>query len=171
MKIRLYSFLFVLASLFFSSGCVYFREGVPQEVVVMSLPSGANVFIDGESVGTTPLALKLPRKIVHEVRLEKEGYNTAVKYFTPVPNSRSENFIKFGLSRDLGYYVDLEPGEMKEELKSELVPGSIGSDPFDRMAKHALEADRRLEAGEITPAEHKQTIEQILDFFESKSGY
>ena len=138
-----------------------------QKVVVVSLPSGADVFINGESVGATPMSVNLPRKIVHEVRLEKEGYNTAVKYFTPVPNSKSENLIKFGLSRDLGYYVDLSPNEMKEELESDLVPGSTGKDPFDRMAKRAFEADRRYEAGEITAEEHKMIIEQIIEFFEN----
>ena len=160
----------ILFSLVSTTGCVYFRDGVPQEVFVVSFPSSANVFINGTDVGTTPLSVKLPRKIVHEVRLEKEGYNSAVKYFTPVPNDKSKNFITFGLSRDLGYYVDLEPGEMNEELESELVPHSMGSDPFNRMAMHALEADRRLEEGQISPAEHKRIIEQILEFFESKIG-
>ena len=75
--------------------------------------------------------------------------------------------IKFGLSRDLGYYVDLSPNEMKEELESDLVPGSTGKDPFDRMAKRAFEADRRYEAGEITAEEHKMIIEQIIEFFEN----
>ncbi len=167
MKTRFLLFFVSILTVFSFSGCAYFREGVPQKVVVMSLPSGADVFINGESAGTTPLAVNLPRKIVHEVRLEKEGYNTAVKYFTPVPNSKSENFIKFGLSRDLGYYVDLSPSEMKEELESDLVPGSMGKDPFDRMAKRAFEADRRYEAGEITAEEHKRIIEQIIEFFEN----
>jgi hypothetical protein len=36
------------------------------------------------------------------------------------------------------------------------------------MAKQALEADRRLKAGEITPLDHKYIIEQIIEFFESK---
>ena len=58
---------------------------------------------------------------------------------------------------------------MKAELKSQLVPTSTGADPFERMAQQALEADRRLEAGKITPLEHKYIIEQIIEFFESKS--
>jgi hypothetical protein len=58
---------------------------------------------------------------------------------------------------------------MKAGLKSELVPTSSGADPFERMAQQALEADRRLEAGEITALEHKYIIEQIIEFFESES--
>ena len=104
--------------------------------------------------------------MTHEVRLEKYGYNQAIKYFSPVANDKSKNFIRFGLSRDLGYYVDLTPGTMKAEMKSGLVPASLGADPFERLAQQALEADRQLEAGEITPVEHKIAIEQILSFFE-----
>lgn len=142
-------------------------RGVPQEVVVLSFPTEASVYINGEAQGITPIVLKLPRKVTHEVRLEKRGYNSAVKYFAPVPNEKSENFIRFGLSEDLGYYVDLEPGTLQAELKSGLVPNSTGADPFEKMAKQALEADRQLEAGEISPLEHKVIIEQILEFFES----
>ena len=116
-----------------------------------------------------PMTLELPRKLVHEVRLEKHGYNPAVKYFTPVANEKAENFIRFGLSRDLGMYVDLEPGTMKAEMTSDLVPASTGVDPFERMAEQALKADAQLEAGEITPVEHKIIIEQILEYFESRS--
>jgi hypothetical protein len=150
----------------FLNGCVYFEKGVPQEVSIVSFPNECTVYINGEVVGVTPIVTKLHRKIVHEVRLNKQGYNPAVKYFTPVPNDKSKNFIRFGLSEDLGYYVDLTPGTMDADMKSDLVPPSIGSDPFESMAIQALEADRRLEAGEISASEHKYIIEQIISFFE-----
>ena len=63
------------------------------------------------------MTLELPRKVNHEIRLEKDGYNPAVKYFTPVPNDAAENFVCFGLKEDLGYYVDLEPSKMKAKMK------------------------------------------------------
>ncbi|WPJ96893.1 PEGA domain-containing protein [Coraliomargarita algicola] len=156
------------ASLIFT-GCASFERGVPQDVVILSFPTEASVYINGEATGITPMEIALPRKLTHEIRLEKAGYNPAVKYFTPVPNEKAENFIRFGLQEDLGYYVDLEPGTMKAELKSGLVPHSTGGDPFERMAQQALAADRQLEAGEITPLEHKYIIEQILEFFEAQS--
>ena len=149
-------------------GCASFEHGVPQKVAVISLPTGASVYVNGDAVGITPMEMSLPRKVVHEIRLEKKGFNSAVKYFAPFPNDQAHNFIRFGLKEDLGYYVDLEPGTMKADLKSELVPTSTGADPFERMAQQALEADRRLEAGEITPLDHKYIIEQIIEFFESK---
>ena len=159
--------LAALASLFV--GCESMEKGVPQEVVVMSFPTEASVYINGEAVGITPLKVELRRKLVHEVRLEKQGFNPAVRYFTPVDNEKADNFITFGLARDLGYYKDLEPRKMKAEMDSELVPASTGGDPFEKMAIQALEADRLLEAGEISAAEHKVIIEQILRYFERYS--
>ena len=156
----------LLLALAFITGCASLRDGLPQEVVILSFPSEASVYINGVATGITPLEIELPRKLNHEIRLEKAGYNSAVKYITPVPNEKSKNLIRFGLSRDLGHYVDLEPGTLKAKMQSDLVPNSSGSDPFARMAQRALEADRRLEAGEISPLEHKVIIEQIIAFFE-----
>ena len=149
-------------------GCASFERGVPQNVIILSFPTEASVYVNGDAVGITPMEMSLPRKLTYEIRLEKNGFNAAVKYFAPVPNDDAHNFIRFGLKEDLGYYVDLEPGTMKADMKSELVPSSKGADPFERMAKQALEADRRLEAGEITPLDHKYVVEQIIEFFESK---
>lgn len=157
-----------LATLYFT-GCEHMRTGVPQEVVILSFPTEASVYINGEATGITPMVIGLPRKVSHEIRLEKFGYNPAVKYFTPVPNEKADNFVRFGLSEDLGYYVDLEPGEMRTEMRSDLVPTSFGADPFEKMAIQALRADARLEAGELTPLEHKFIIEQIIEFFESQN--
>lgn len=150
-------------------GCEHMRTGVPQEVVILSFPTEASVYINGEAAGITPMTVALPRKVNHEIRLEKPGYNSAVKYITPVPNEKAKNFVRFGLSEDLGYYVDLEPSKLKAKMKSELVPGSLGADPFEKMAIQALKADAMLEAGEMTPLEHKYVIEQIIEFFESQS--
>ena len=168
MKYLLPSLLALISATFFTA-CEHMRTGVPQEVVILSFPTEASVYINGEATGITPMNIALPRKINHEIRLEKYGFNPAVKYFTPVANENAENFVRFGLQEDLGYYVDLEPGKMKAKMKSELVPGSLGADPFEKMAIQALKADARLEAGEITPLEHKYIIEQIIEFFESQS--
>ena len=161
--------IYIIPALAFSllfSACASFDEGKPQAVVIVSFPAEAGVYINGNASGITPLTVNLPRKLSHEIRLEKEGYNPAVKYFTPVPNDKSQNFIRFGLSQDLGYYHDLEPSVMEAKMKSELVPNSTGADPFERMGQQTLKADRQLQAGEITPLEHKYIIEQILEFFE-----
>jgi hypothetical protein len=160
-------FALVAASvLLFSVACKTMEIGVPQEVVILSFPGEASVYINGEPAGVTPVQTALPRKMTHEVRLVKAGYNPSVKYFTPVENERGKALITFGLVRDFGYYVDLSPNPMEGQLRTDLLPQAIGPTPFEEMAKRVLEADRRLQDGEISPLEHRVTTEQILAFFE-----
>lgn len=158
--------IFTALACFLLSGCATFEEGANQEVNVASFPAGAEIFINGEPAGTTPATLMISRKIAHEVRVQKAGYDTYIDYFTPTPNARSENYVKFGLAEDLGQYVDLQPVIMNVKMRSEFVPQSTGGDPFNTMGQKILEVDRRLEAGLISPIEHKYIIEQIITFFE-----
>jgi len=153
-------------TLLFSVACKTMEIGVPQEVVILSFPGEASVYINGEAVGVTPVQTSLPRKLTHEVKLVKAGYNPAVKYFTPVENERGKALITFGLVRDFGFYVDLTPNPMEGRLRTDLLPESRGADPFEEMAKRVLEADRRLQEGEITALEHRVITEQILAFFD-----
>jgi hypothetical protein len=164
---RFTPFLWAL-SVLFVAGCASFQKGALQEVAILSFPTGASVYINGEASGVTPTQVTLPRKMSHEIRLEKQGYNSSVRYFAPVPNEKAEGIIRFGLSDDLGRYVDLEPGAMKVEMQSDLVPSSIGADPFERMAQQVLLAEQRFESGQISAAEHKYITEQIIEFFESQ---
>ncbi len=47
----------------------------PYPIAVITDPPGAEVFLDGQAVGITPLrALAVPREGVHELRIRKQGY-------------------------------------------------------------------------------------------------
>ena len=56
------------------AGCATIMQGSSQEVSISSQPTGANVFVDGVMVGTTPHVANLKRKDKHVVRLELDGY-------------------------------------------------------------------------------------------------
>lgn len=45
-----------------------------QNVSIESDPPGAEIFLDGEPIGTTPQVLRVPRDRDHSVYLKKEGY-------------------------------------------------------------------------------------------------
>ena len=59
-----------------------------------------------------------------------------------MPNEKADNFIRFGLERDLGFYVDLEPGK-RTEMISGLVPASTGADPLSVLRNVLLPQMRR----------------------------
>lgn len=152
----------------FLVGCTYFESGVPQSVTILSFPSEASVYINGEAIGISPIKTNLPRKMTHKIRLEKRGYNPLVQYVVPKDNEKADNFIRFGLSEDLGYYVDLEPRINRLKMQNDLLPASMGPNPFKRMTEIAAKADRQLETGQMSPLEHKYVIEETIRFFDSQ---
>lgn len=62
--------------LVYSSGCatIVTGGGEDQSVRVASMPKGADVFVDDQLVGQTPISLRLTRKDDHMVRVQKAGY-------------------------------------------------------------------------------------------------
>ncbi len=158
-----------LLCVFWLSGCGSLKEdfakGVDQPVEISSFPEGADVTINNQVRGTTPLTVRLPRKVTHEVKVSAPGYQTQVMYLAPQPNERSDNAVKVGLMEDLGYYVDLSPGIMEARLKHRLVPRSPGADPFVELARKVTELDTLLEQGEIDPIEHHMISDQLVRFY------
>ena len=57
------------------SGCATAIHGKQQIVQIVSEPSGADVRVDGKTIGQTPVNVTLPRKQDHVVTIEKQGYH------------------------------------------------------------------------------------------------
>jgi hypothetical protein len=64
--------------LIFSFGCATIIQSGPDQFPINSTPQGAMVYIDGIPVGQTPMMGSCARKSECVVRLEKEGYETAI---------------------------------------------------------------------------------------------
>ena len=67
----------VLAALFAattSTGCATIAHGSKQDVMVLSDPTAANVFIGSKQVGVTPVRLTLKRRNRTVLRFEKDGF-------------------------------------------------------------------------------------------------
>jgi hypothetical protein len=55
-----------------------------RRVILRSQPDGARVFVDGQlQAGTTPAVLQLAGDDIHELRVEKDGYEPIVRGITP----------------------------------------------------------------------------------------
>ena len=67
--------LILLASLLFTSCASLSNNELisKQTVLVDSIPQNADIFYNGELVGSTPMELSLPTGIAHKVTLKKEG--------------------------------------------------------------------------------------------------
>lgn len=68
---RFIAITLVAASL---SGCASIMHGSNQPVGISSSPTGAQVFVDNQPMGITPVTATLSRKDHHTVRVEMAGY-------------------------------------------------------------------------------------------------
>jgi hypothetical protein len=78
LSVRLLPLFFALAVLpvsqAFFQGCATIIDGPTQHVSVASQPQGAQVFLNGRMIGTTPASLAVSRWGFHRLRLEMPGY-------------------------------------------------------------------------------------------------
>lgn len=68
------------AALVLLSGCATVMDGGPDRVNVNSSPPGANVYVDGKHVGTTPTTVALDRGQSGLIEFRKDGYETTTVY-------------------------------------------------------------------------------------------
>lgn len=60
-------------------GCAGIINGTSQSVTINSTPEDAEVYIDGELRGTTPLTVKLKKNRYDTIMVKKKGYKTLTK--------------------------------------------------------------------------------------------
>ncbi|MFR6033228.1 MAG: PEGA domain-containing protein [Bacilli bacterium] len=89
-----------------------------EDVTINSQPQGADVFVNNELVGQTPLTVDLPKDGVYELRLAKKGYKDEV---VNVASARKDSFIKFGPLVDLGYYKELTPSPVAASMNPDFL--------------------------------------------------
>lgn len=71
------------------------------ELMVLSFPTGAEVVVDSDNKGTTPLLLKDVTASDHEVKILKDGYKEKVVKIKTVPGKRLQVTVDLGIRTDL----------------------------------------------------------------------
>ncbi|MES1944800.1 hypothetical protein PC39_11812 [Salinisphaera sp. PC39] len=109
------------------AGCASIIHGSTQEVEVSSEPSKAEVFINGNLRGTTPLSLSLKRKKRHVITVSLPGYrNREIALERRVDGWVWGNIILGGL---IGLVIDASTGAMyriePDRLRAQLQPISV----------------------------------------------
>lgn len=121
-------------------------------LVIVTIPSGAEVFFDGKSLGPSPVKLEGVRTGSHSVRVEKEGFIGAA--------------IDVVLDADDG-----EPLELR--LKPVAPPGSVARTPAEQISEFtALAEDAFVRDDLVLPADRSALYyaDAILSL-DPKSGY
>ena len=101
-------------------GCATIIHGKNQSVEITSSPHGADVLVDGQPRGTTPLKTKLRRGEPHVVTIAKPGYlDETVMTTTKLNATPVLNVILGGVP---GVTVDLITGSA-----TDVSPGTVGA--------------------------------------------
>ncbi len=154
-KILLLSFVAALLS---ACSSVSFTE----DVTINSKPCGADVFLNGELLGKTPVAIELDTKGVYEIKLVKAGYKDKIMNLASV---RDDQFIKFGPLVDLGYYKTFEVDLEGVGMTPDFLPTSKGTNAFGDMAAYVVKVDEMRKSGKIGEDEHTYLLGQLTNFY------
>ncbi len=76
---KVLSIFVVVSLLVLYTGCATLFTGGKGKVMATSDPEGAEVLVNGQSMGKTPVQLKLKTKEAYEVTFKKDGYKTVTK--------------------------------------------------------------------------------------------
>ena len=74
------------------TGCAAIEKGTHEEVDFASDPTNADVYVNSELVGTTPVTVKLESKQTYRIEFKKKGFST--KQYT-ITNHVNTKWIVF----------------------------------------------------------------------------
>lgn len=132
-----------------SAGCATIMQGTTQDVGVSSQPTKAEVTIDGQQRGTTPLVADLKRKDTHTIRIDMDGYQP---YEVTLTKSASGwvwgnivfgGFIGLAVDAISGGLYKLSPAQVEAQLQDANARGAAVRSTKDGLYVFATLAPRR----------------------------
>ncbi len=152
-------------ALLFTGGCATIVHGTNQQVSITSTPTGANVRVNGQYYGTTPLVLNLRRKEIHIVQLELAGYKDyeitlerAISAWSLGNAIAGEWWWFVGADGMDGAFYRLYPEEVVATLSpDESKPPAMPQARIDNraVAQQLMDLKELLDAGVLSPEEYE----------------
>jgi hypothetical protein len=106
-----------------AGGCASIVKGTTQPIPVSSDPTGADVKLDGNRVGQTPMTVEVKRKTDHLLTLEKAGYQSESVAITRniggavFGNILAGGLVGWGVDAVSGAQYNLTPATINVSLK------------------------------------------------------
>ncbi len=101
-----------LACLPLLAGCALY-----QNVAIETQPAGAEIYVDGKSLGLTPLSLPIDRVVDHSVLLKKDGFRPEMVVLTLYPMSDGIDYLA---PADVRVQLNPLPGNSDRTLDIEI---------------------------------------------------
>lgn len=155
-------FILCILSLVSLSGCATIIKGTTQNIPVASDPTGADVTVNAQLYGQTPIDISMKRKRDHLVTISKEGYHPkSIPIVKSTGGAVWGNIIAGGL---IGWGIDASSGSQNNltpesiSVKLEPLKGgevvSASSDSKSEFVKQLNDLDELKDADKISEEEH-----------------
>jgi hypothetical protein len=136
------------------------------EVLVTSSPDGANVFLDSNPVGITPLLLRQVSLSDHDLRITKEGYKDKSLKIKTASGYELKSLFYLGINTDLSVPQASSSGASLTPSPSASVLILNTPTGFLRVREDSSISSR--EIGRVSPGEKYELIREVEDWFEIK---
>lgn len=149
------------------TGCSTSSFLATDRLKVDSNPAGAEVWVNGEKRGTTPVELSLVSTDVYELQLRREGFRTerVTVYSHLSQNAKTGVRVNPLVSR--GYYSSLIPNPVEVNLISTLIPENPNAPKtWEEFSLRLNELDRWLAQGRVSDQNHRLIKRQLIEFYE-----
>jgi hypothetical protein len=136
------------------------------ELLVISLPDKANVFLDSNPVGITPLLLKQVSKSDHDLRLTLDGYKSKSVKIKTALGFQLNSLILLGVRSDLS--ASLSASEEPLPIATSSAKISILNTPTGFLRVRENDSVNSAEIAQVKPGESYELIEEKEGWFEIK---
>lgn len=138
------------------------------EVLVISLPDKANIFLDNNPVGMTPLLLKQVSESDHDLRVTRQGYkDKSIKIKTAL-GFKLSSLIFLGISPDLSVTPLASFGATPSPAVKKVSKVLILNTPIGFLRVREDSSVNSLEIARVLPGETYELISEKEGWFEIK---
>ena len=132
------------------------------EILIISIPSGADVILDSIPKGTTPILLKDYPISDHEIKIIKDGYKEKIVKVKTVAGNKLEAIINLGIRTDLIPQVDTASSSAQTTIKKVLVLET----PTGFLRVRQSDNTGSVEIGTVRPGDRLDLISEKTDWYE-----
>jgi hypothetical protein len=136
------------------------------EIIIVSLPDKANVFLDSNPVGVTPLLLKQVSESDHDLRIKLDGYKDKTLKIKTALGFRLSSIVSLGINPDLS--MPISSSTTASLIASSSANILILNTPTGFLRVRESNSIASREIAQVKPGESYELVEEEEDWFKIK---
>ncbi len=136
------------------------------QILVLSFPSGAQVILDSDPKGTTPLLLKDIPPSDHEIKIIKDGYREKIVKIKTIAGKKLETTVNLGIRTDLTAENAKKASDSAMAVAAQKVV--ILETPTGFLRVREKDSVGSAEIGTLSPGDKLDLVSEKADWYEVK---